>query len=591
MFRNKYLTFLLTFVFFTSALFGNASFASAYEAGVYYTGEHDDQDAELVNHYFDIYWGWDVDYMTSHVDDITASDLYEADFNDFVYISGHGWKDPCRIPIYENNFWGFDYDEPLYVLEDDAEHDDGNENNFIVYDDEWERYLYETNTRWGNDEEDGNSVEDLEWAVLAACSQLSYDYGNYKDWALAMCGEARMHSIWGYPNTAPSGSKDYDVMLDFVLDLQDGESIYKSWENANIDNEWYEWAGVYHTANKWDCLWGFGDVEPDTDKNDEVNINYRWYGGFNNVYPASVQTSSKVLKNQYSEINVKTAIPEYPEELKPLLVKNEKLPDNQLAKDYAKMNVAKADFKIRHDGARSYRDGSKLFEIYDSGAIRYHTVSEAVYGELSKDPDDEQISEAGDDGSISENCNDNESVSSQVYDDEEISFDKEEAIAQAREFISSIGGMPSDALAEPEIFVEKEVELNFDGGQENERIVEYGIVFRHDYDLPIRGQGDYIRVSINNNGVDSFFKHWSEPIGLAKKSQSIVPPETILEEIEKNVHKYVKLDQSVDITNMQLVYYSQYRNKKQTTLYPAWEIEFDRGYKIYVDAFTGKIID
>ncbi|SFR04522.1 hypothetical protein SAMN05660706_11090 [Desulfoscipio geothermicus DSM 3669] len=357
-------------------------------------------------------------------------------------------------------------------------------------------------------------------------------------------------------------------------------NLFTNHGRANVDNDW-EWAGVYHTANKYDCLWGQGDVESDTDPDDEVNINYRWYEGFDDVYPASVQTSSKVLKNQCSEINVKTAIPEYPEELKPLIVKQEKLPDNQLAKDYAKMDVAKADFEIKHDGARSYRDGSKLFEIYDSGAIRYRTVSEAVYGEFSKDPDDEPISE---------NYNDNKSVN-QVYYDEEISFNKEEAIAQAREFISSIGGMPSDASVEPEVFVEKEVKLNFDGGQEKERIVGYGIVFRHDYDLPIRGKGDYIRVSINNNGVDSFFKHWSKPVGLAEKSQLIVSPDTILEEIEKNIHKYIKLDKSVDITNMQLVYYSQYRNKKQTTLYPAWEIEFDRGYKIYVDAFTGKIID
>jgi len=219
--HNKYLIFLLTFAFFTSSLFGNASFASAYEAGIYYTGEFDDGDANKAWYYLDFLMEWDVDLMSSHVDDILASDLYEADYNDFVYISGHGWTKPC-IPIYERDSYGnFDYNEILYVLEDDSEHDDDNEDNFIVYDDEWEKYLYETNTRWS---------QDLEWAVLAACSQLSYDYGNYKDWALAMIGKPRMHSIWGYPNSAPAGNTDEDVIEDFFNNLRNGESIYKSWK-------------------------------------------------------------------------------------------------------------------------------------------------------------------------------------------------------------------------------------------------------------------------------------------------------------------------------------------------------------------------
>ena len=158
---------------------------------------------------------WSVPADRPHVTDDTCVDFGSK--ADMLYIAGHGLASTAAIWGSQND----DPDHPLGIYQDPATVDKA----FTPGD---------IGGSWDNGE--------IEWCLLAVCSQVAVsdppvngDLGI--QWIKAM---PKVHALFGYRDTAPSGGVDVDIADDFCERLAPGgnyDSVQLAWMFANRPDE------------------------------------------------------------------------------------------------------------------------------------------------------------------------------------------------------------------------------------------------------------------------------------------------------------------------------------------------------------------
>lgn len=186
-----------------------------------------------------------------------------------------------------------------------------------------------------------------------------------------------------------------------------------------------------------------------------------------------------------------------------------------------------------------------------------------------------------------------------IFDKDEISDDKFElSIKQAQEkveeFIEENGGLPEDAYLER---IEAERMTNVLTGEEI--ITGYTFVYKHSYNnLKIDGAGgDAIKASIDNTGIPYYFRLWrnvvseDEPFVLAEnendRNEKI---KEIKKKAEESALSSIKSAEKPKITQMRLIYWSNFFKGVQEYMPVVWEINTDLNKKVYVDLTTGELM-
>lgn len=258
---------------FASVFFVPASFAQEdnFEASIWYIGNGSDADTTAAkNKLSSSPYSWVINYFKSSRNagnEPTAYDLYNnSDYSDVVYISGHGYENHTRLPLYkaDNSISTW-----LYVSEKWA-------GSYPYIGCEWKPgSSTKTTSKWNGD---------LEWAILGPCNQLNLstsEDSSAREWARVLCGDpVRMHAIVGYTGLAPGDGVDTEIINEFFnyANKNNGYTILNAWIRAN-NNHYANWAAIYHAANKSDHFHGQGSVTGDTDPNSDPDIKYLRVGG------------------------------------------------------------------------------------------------------------------------------------------------------------------------------------------------------------------------------------------------------------------------------------------------------------------------
>ncbi len=177
--------------------------------------------------------------------------------------------------------------------------------------------------------------------------------------------------------------------------------------------------------------------------------------------------------------------------------------------------------------------------------------------------------------------------------EDEFKLNKEQAQQKVEEFIEENGGLPEDAYLEK---IKADKMVNISTGKET--ILGYTFVYKHSYnDLKINGiGGDAIKVSIDNTGIPYYFRLWrnvvseDKPFVFAENdNEKKEKLKEIVSKIKENAFIYLKCpkDKWPKITEIRLVYWSDYFKAKQEYMPIAWEVNTDVGVKSYVDLDTG----
>jgi len=172
------------------------------EASIWYIGNGSDSDASAAKTKLSSSpYSWTINHYKSSKNagsEPSAYDLYNnSDYSDLVYISGHGYEDHTRFPLYkaDNSISTW-----LYVSEKWA-------GSYKYIGAEWkEGSTTKSTSKWNGD---------LEWAVICVCNQLnlsSDEASSAREWARVLCGDpVRMHSITGYTGLAPGDGVDTTI--------------------------------------------------------------------------------------------------------------------------------------------------------------------------------------------------------------------------------------------------------------------------------------------------------------------------------------------------------------------------------------------
>lgn len=220
-----------------------------------------------------------------------------SDGADFLYYSTHGTtnNDPSTNRQYTKVYRKPDYwQSPIDLL-----YADGGDTTSVKYiDDGWRSKPIRSYSKWDND---------LEWIILAACNQLEHFYSiedGAHEYGKTLLGYPnRVHSIWGYHETAPEGplysdgfyrdTKIIRKFLKYTTQLNQAPtggpwSVRSAWEKANELYEITSWSGVYHVANRGEAMWSPNNwpdgkyVRDDTANNTTPDIDFV-YGPDGNV--------------------------------------------------------------------------------------------------------------------------------------------------------------------------------------------------------------------------------------------------------------------------------------------------------------------
>lgn len=192
------------------------------------------------------------------------------------------------------------------------------------------------------------------------------------------------------------------------------------------------------------------------------------------------------------------------------------------------------------------------------------------------------------------------------YSPTKITFSEEEADNRARKWIEEHGGFPDDAkLVRTRNVVE--VPLSFEGNnddlrkKEKSEVMSYYLHYRHRFDgKPIFD--DEIKVKIvnpsklnNNDGIESYYRIWTNPIGYIGEEEEIITPKEAIEKMATRLAKEsgMKSDTPpiINVKFMNLVYYDSQDSKGEKQEFnifrPAWHLKWEDGPNVLIDAYFG----
>lgn len=578
--------------------------------GVLYIGDGSDADArQFRTRFLNMGWNQEV-WKTSHstvnfprhfhftrgVDNNHTEAGADADI---LYISGHGWE--CTtLPIYRlrGGTQPMRMPREYWVTPDTTTISNAQWEVGI----EWRGLFPNNESRWNHD---------LEWVVLAACSQLNtvldgslgrvWPEGSptnsaAKTWARTLLGNgARAHGIFGYRGSAPGDGADVRIADTFInyMTIAHPLTVLTSWQRANTPalagNS--TWAAVVHHANEADRLHGSGHVTPDT--TGTYHIDY-WssFTSYNN---------RRILDGRGGRYETMS---ERPSLIERAFTKARGLFEFS-APAYARQGAAgfkvgETEFRIGENAAKQLEasniEKSKL-KINRNRENEKKTVNSLLRNmrnvERSKKEDGTVVYEDG-----------RSDAKIKVYPSGTIAWDrheqlenkptdltKDQAVQRAQDFIEEYGGFPADAEVTRVTTVEvTELDLSGDGAEERPRAVEYSILFSRKVN-GISTDGAYgIEVVIDSSGPTRMHKAWPDiKTQNSDLGDRVIDPAIALESFKDIVDDYWTIENlgTAEITDINLVYHREDYKTNKTEIVPAWRILIDDTLPVYVDAITG----
>lgn len=524
----------------------------------YFTGNSDD-----VNH-------WDVTNGWSGVDPWPG-----ANDRDILYLSTHGTQNLMAFydPSYQNDS---DREEDQNGNPDNCGPDTGYGGGYSSETVRWEIGsdwigTNRTNSRWDND---------IEWIFLASCNQLSADYDSRVRYARTLLGDPqRAHAIWGYDYLAPGDGTDVSIVDDLFDYEEAGTSTRYAWLKANDNWNSTNACGIVHAAMQYEGLPPISPLDSDSPVGSTPDIHY-WYIPSWTYSQQSVEADSSgrivtaltdlldglgtlfrvdavfaaeppsTLHGRNTTYNVKASVPEVTAELDLLTVTNApESPQAIAGRVFGASGVAVGDRSL--NGSTVFQDGSRTLIVHENG--RYQVLE----GFEPTDP---------------------------------VAMTRDEAIALAEQYIRRIDSFPADAAVMSVRGIAC-ADMDVDTGAMGAEVVQAYIVdFGHEYDgVPIRGcLGDKLSVVVSSSGVCEYMRNWHEVEPASGASnQTIISANDALAVVATDGEGLLGLPGEVDITDVELVYYSRAKGARQTVMFPAWRIGLD-GVSVYVNAVTGR---
>ncbi len=577
---------LLSFSFSLSL----SSPVSATTFSTIYNGEEPDHDANhfrsLMNQLGYTELMFKTTYGKNPADSIypTGHDIVNADIANFLYISGHGLNDGELLigsneqptdSVAASHEANLVYTYPTTGLTTHYNPD----RSPAVIGVGWADTSGSFTTSWWD--------QNLKWAFIAGCGQLNYGSqgeGNFFEggnsahlWARTMLGYQndstgamiphRVHGINGYYGIGPAGSNDDLNIQGFFAYAVDGGPadpdalpILDSWATANSDFIDSTWAVLVNQVNRHDYLPGQkSGLTNDSTGIPTIDVYQYQQTSF---YKNNFQSRSLVPKVQNSKINLPHFITDGKRKFK---IHTSSVTNNVYQSTPLQIITASSNDLIaigkkilgdgivegQFEGKHVMKNGSKSFLTDKNGKVKFADAN-LLLGSLS-----------------------------------EVSFNEDQAVTKAESFLRNYGLLPQDAKVK-RIF--KTVRVNdILGTTPKEEVLEYSVVFGHEYQGKEIG-GDLIQVDVNEIGIRQMRYQWSkvdDNISITKNN--VLTPDQALEYFKKNVNKVWKFDKDqYEITNIELIYH---RQKNSNILLPVWKFEIDYGFPVYVDAFTGDLVD
>jgi len=371
---------------------------------------------------------------------------------------------------------------------------------------------------------------DVEWVFLACCSQLNtYDsYKAVKAWARTLVGYPdRAHGIFGYRSTAPGDGTDVNIVNDlYDYVVDDDYSIKDAWKQANVDNgQSTKWAAVVHLENVSDRFWGAGTVTGDTSYTSSPNIYLYTSAGQTELY--SVDPGFQILRE--GKPGVACQLPQEGLKVKPVLVS--------------------AGSQELRSWVHPLTTAGWQVTAYPSGAIHCH-----------REPVDAPVT-----------------------------MDAQHAVATARAFIESHGGLPSDA-GEPRVIVHTRTLIDIANDRVgNTEPVGYLVEYQREINgVPVSGMGrDTIRVEVDAEGVGNYFRLWRHVINVGGSASALDPGDAWSRVEATELHKALK-GVADRVVSVEIALYAADFRRNTNRLVPVWRYTLSDGTSVHVDAVTGK---
>ncbi|MEW6606189.1 MAG: hypothetical protein AB1414_01875 [bacterium] len=386
---------------------------------------------------------------------------------------------------------------------------------------------------------------DTEWVIFGLCSILDCHTEGEKDvcglaWAKTLCGYPNpAHGLFGYHGSAPGGGIDVEIVRRFLDKCNKGMSMKDAWKQVN----WYDpeegtgtyanYAIIMHAQNQNDTL-SNPPITNDVSLNQAPQLKYWYMDEETDIYPFKSSLKRIYTTKDNGRAKILVPIPTIKSQVAPLIVQKEEL---------TKAN--KSSFL------------SSSVKSFDTGIL---------------------VMNKGIDGK-----------------EKALSFSAEEAKQKADEFIKTQGGgLPEDAeLAS--ITAMKVADLDLNEGIKNEIVEGYMFEYNHKYKgIPIAGDSDSIRVLVKDDEVKYYYKCWRKPMGFGttkEQKRQIISAEKALNVALANKNKVWKVPENYSVTNIDLAYYGKPSIKAQQELIPVWRIEIDQEVYLYVNAYTGELIN
>jgi len=161
---------------------------------------------------------------------------------------------------------------------------------------------------------------------------------------------------------------------------------------------------------------------------------------------------------------------------------------------------------------------------------------------------------------------------------------EEQALAVAKTFVDTHGGMPSDAQLSQVIERRRRSINAVDGLPQADEIIGYAFEFTHTIGgLPFEGfGGDRIFVSVGSCGVEHCYRLWREPQGPVDEPCEAVGASQAVAAVKS------RFAESGDTAR--LAYLSAPYPEHQDVAFPVWMVRLADGRDVPVQATTGEII-
>lgn len=164
------------------------------------------------------------------------------------------------------------------------------------------------------------------------------------------------------------------------------------------------------------------------------------------------------------------------------------------------------------------------------------------------------------------------------------------AIAKAKRFAADLGALPSDAEIEGvNKIASARIDLE-DGSLGEEAVSEYVVDFGHSFEgVEIDGvSGDKVSVVVDADGVAEIHRSWRPIQGKESGLRARLTAHDALRVLADSGERLLDMPEEVDVTNVELVYYSAGPAQSQKVMFPAWRITLRGSEHFFVNAVTGR---